>query len=823
MDLRGSIDRQTDVALGPSESITTLIDSVKPHHRRAQKIASPIGLTADSMMRSLFKYAMSGQWEEVIEIYRHNPTAYKARATKSGDTALHIAVNDGQEDTVRALVEIISSQTNSGATEVLKIANKRGNTPLHLAASTGNIKMCSCIARKDPSLVGVCNHDSETPFFSAALHGKKDAFLLLHSICGVDKGRLYYRRKDGETILHVTISGEYFDLSFQIIHLYEELVYYVDHRGTSPLHLLASKPTAFRSGCPLGGYRKIIYNCTFVEELRAEEVSNAPQDQSSDQHVDSHCYPKNYETCCNFFWLLKKIVEVVTKLYKDPKHQTGDAENQQGKQSATGVGGRRLMPSNYDTFYEFVKFVSKAMLVILGSGSSEIKKLEAEKRKHIWSVQVMRKLLQQTIVYEYEHDGSSPLQSEVDETYPDMEELQEIARHTKNDQENEKSQSTGEDSKNKDGEGKEEKTSEIGKMKIQILTAEENGVTEMLEKILKLFQVGNMDLDKKNIVLMGTKKPKAPLMEMRETPIIIAAKNGIVEMMGEILEKFPEAINDVNAEKKNIVLLSVENRQPHVYQFLLLLKKNIVKESIFRQVDSKGNSALHLAATLGDFKPWRIPGAALQMQWEIKWFEFVKNSMPPNFFVRYNKEGKTPRDIFTETHKDLVKSGGEWLTNTSESCSVVAALIATVAFATSSTVPGGINETTGSPILEDQPAFKVFAISSLIALCFSVTSVVMFLAILTSRYQERDFGKDLPRKLLVGLTSLFVSIASVLVSFCAGHFFVLRDELEYAAYPVYAVTCLPVTFFAVAQFPLYFDLTWATFKKVPQRSYMVVA
>ena len=158
-------------------------------------------------------------------------------------------------------------------------------------------------------------------------------------------------------------------------------------------------------------------------------------------------------------------------------------------------------------------------------------------------------------------------------------------------------------------------------MKIQIVTAEENGVAEMLEKILNIFQVGNMDLDKKNIVLMGTKKPKAPLMKMRETPIIIAAKNGIVEMVEKILEKFPVAVNDVNAEKKNIVLLSVENRQPHVYQFLLLLKRNVVKESIFRQVDSKGNSALHLAATLGDFKPWRIPGAALQMQWEIKWFE----------------------------------------------------------------------------------------------------------------------------------------------------------------------------------------------------------
>jgi hypothetical protein len=154
--------------------------------------------------------------------------------------------------------------------------------------------------------------------------------------------------------------------------------------------------------------------------------------------------------------------------------------------------------------------------------------------------------------------------------------------------------------------GKEEKTSEIGKMKIQILTAEKDGVTEMLEKILNLFQVGDMDLDKRNIVLMTTKKPKAPAMEMRETPILIAAKNGIVEMVEKIIEKFPVAINDVNAEKKNIVLLSVENRQPHVYQFLLSLKRNIVKESIFRQVDSKGNSALHLAATLGDFKPWSI-------------------------------------------------------------------------------------------------------------------------------------------------------------------------------------------------------------------------
>ena len=105
----------------------------------------------------------------------------------------------------------------------------------------------------------------------------------------------------------------------------------------------------------------------------------------------------------------------------------------------------------------------------------------------------------------------------------------------------------------------------------------------------------------------------------KETPILIAAKNGIVEMVERILNLFPVAIHDMNSNKKNIVLLAVENRQPHVYEFLK--KREILKESIFHVVDNEGNSALHLAAKSNNSHPWRIPGAALQMQWEIKWYE----------------------------------------------------------------------------------------------------------------------------------------------------------------------------------------------------------
>lgn len=104
-----------------------------------------------------------------------------------------------------------------------------------------------------------------------------------------------------------------------------------------------------------------------------------------------------------------------------------------------------------------------------------------------------------------------------------------------------------------------------------------------------------------------------------ETPVLIAAKMGVTEMVEKILDTFPLAIQDVDADNKNVVLLTVENRQPHVFN--LLRKMEFVKESAFRQVDSQGNSVLHLAASCRDHKPWRVPGAAMQMQWEYKWYK----------------------------------------------------------------------------------------------------------------------------------------------------------------------------------------------------------
>ncbi|RWR75625.1 ankyrin repeat-containing protein ITN1 isoform X3 [Cinnamomum micranthum f. kanehirae] len=117
----------------------------------------------------------------------------------------------------------------------------------------------------------------------------------------------------------------------------------------------------------------------------------------------------------------------------------------------------------------------------------------------------------------------------------------------------------------------------------------------------------------------------------------------------------------------------------------------------------------------------------------------------------------------------------------------------------------------------------MFAISSLAALCFSITSVTMFLSILTSRYLVWDFYYSLPSKLILGLSSLFISIVSILVSFCSGHFLSIRDKLKFAVFPIYAFTCLPLTLFAVAQFPLYLDLIRSIMAPVPKRSLEVTS
>ncbi|KDO40311.1 hypothetical protein CISIN_1g043349mg [Citrus sinensis] len=82
----------------------------------------------------------------------------------------------------------------------------------------------------------------------------------------------------------------------------------------------------------------------------------------------------------------------------------------------------------------------------------------------------------------------------------------------------------------------------------------------------------------------------------------------------------------------------------------------------------------------------------------------------------------------------------------------------------------------------------------------------MFLGILTSRYAEEDFLVSLPRNLIIGLVTLFFSIASMMVAFGATVHISLYHKWNLVFIPIAFVGFVPVTLFALLQFPLLLDM-----------------
>ena len=198
--------------------------------------------------------------------------------------------------------------------------------------------------------------------------------------------------------------------------------------------------------------------------------------------------------------------------------------------------------------------------------------------------------------------------------------------------------------------------------------------------------------------------------------------------------------------------------------------------------------------------------------------QYTKRLAPAHFTVRNNKNDEKAEELLEKSNQLLINDASGWLKETSESCSVVAAQLAGVSFASSSTVPGGNNGETGEPSLKGKPGFEAFALSSVVGLCFSVTALIMFLSIVTSRKEPQNYKIDLPRKLLLGLSSLFLSIVAMFTGFCSGHFFLIDQKYKHIVFLIYIVTCFPVTWYAVAQLPLYIDLLRGIVAKVPKTS-----
>ncbi|KAI3864267.1 hypothetical protein MKX03_006100 [Papaver bracteatum] len=294
-----------------------------------------------------------------------------------------------------------------------------------------------------------------------------------------------------------------------------------------------------------------------------------------------------------------------------------------------------------------------------------------------------------------------------------------------------------------------------------------------------------------------------------------AIKYGTTEFVAECLKKFP-FVMWIEIEGDRMINMAIRERNEKIVN--LMCKNTSEKTNLLTRTDKNNSSILHHVAKLAPCSQLnRISGAVLQMQRELQWFKGIENMLPEEYKFMRNNSGETAQTIFTEEHKKLVEKGEKWLKETSGSCMVVAALIATVAFAAAFTVPGGSisdsnSNKNGTPIFLENNSFTLFAAADALALFSSITSVLMFLAILASRYAEEDFLKSLPQKLIIGLATLFLSMATILIAFGAALSIVVWNRFPWAPIPITILSCIPVILFVWLMFPLFVEMVWSTYK-----------
>ncbi|KAL6227730.1 hypothetical protein ACLB2K_001687 [Fragaria x ananassa] len=287
--------------------------------------------------------------------------------------------------------------------------------------------------------------------------------------------------------------------------------------------------------------------------------------------------------------------------------------------------------------------------------------------------------------------------------------------------------------------------------------------------------------------------------------LFTAAELGNLDFLIILMRSYPNLIWKVDDQNRSIFHIAVVHRQEKVFN--LIYELGGLKDLIASHKDDNNNNMLHLAAKLAPANRLNTDtGAAFQLRRELLWFKEVEKIVQPLYKEMRNSDGKTPQILFTEEHKDLLKEGEKWMKSTASSCMVVATLIATVMFAVFSTVPGGNNNDTGLPVFIKKTALKVFAISDAVSLVSSATSILSFLSILTSRYSEGDFLHSLPNRLIVGLATLFISIATMMITYVATVFLVLGHGNGGIKAQITLVAVIPVSFYALLQFPLLSDM-----------------
>ncbi|XP_039130395.1 ankyrin repeat-containing protein At5g02620-like [Dioscorea cayenensis subsp. rotundata] len=256
-------------------------------------------------------------------------------------------------------------------------------------------------------------------------------------------------------------------------------------------------------------------------------------------------------------------------------------------------------------------------------------------------------------------------------------------------------------------------------------------------------------------------------------PLLVAAASGSNAAIKEILKQCPDASEQVDDKGRNALHIAVNSRMVGSLKCLL---NCIRSEDIINKQDADGNTPLHLAAK----QSLLLPTMRL----------LADKRVNPNLVNNY---GHTARMLVENPdNMDTCQSGSFlWKTNplderlksTITTYILVATLIASVTFAAIFTMPGGYDQNTGKPLLGGHASFKMFIMSTTIAMCSSVVVIFSYM---------RTWNKPVQFKLtqiVFGHRLLVVAFLGMLVALAAAVFVTMSEGCKWLAIVVILMCC----------------------------------
>ncbi|RZC47687.1 hypothetical protein C5167_040615 [Papaver somniferum] len=291
-----------------------------------------------------------------------------------------------------------------------------------------------------------------------------------------------------------------------------------------------------------------------------------------------------------------------------------------------------------------------------------------------------------------------------------------------------------------------------------------------------------------------------------------------VKIMKTMLGHCPDCWEVLDNEGRNFLHVAAHNNNSHVLKYVLNeISSDLMVDTMLGMKDKKGQIPYDIGET---FFRIIVSNPRLSLQWR-NWYGLSLNS----YETYLNKQSVRDRKAAEKTEaqeaaedKEKERMRREQMEYYNQTLVVVSALIATVAFASNFTLPGGYNSDgkhKGMAVLAKKPSFIVFIVSNSLAMVLSALAIlIQFVGKMISmepdnpaysiEYQLILNAYRSENLLYVTIFCNLLAILAMMVAFVTGSYTV-TDHLPGLAIPVCIVGCF---FFVLFFFVIHKILKW---------------